>query len=60
MDRDQTVTPANQNTQPKTPAKPGETGITPNLGRERPGEGLDTGVDTGQIQPGQNRDNRID
>ena len=60
MDRDHTATPANQNTQPKTPAKPGEDGLTPKLGRETPGEGLDTGVDTGQIQPGQNRDNRID
>ena len=54
------VTPANDQTRPQTPAKPGEDGITPKLGREKPGEGLDTGVDTGQIQPGQNRANRID
>ena len=26
------------------------------LGREKPGEGLDTGVDTGAIQPGQSGD----
>jgi hypothetical protein len=60
MNNDPSVTPANQNTRPQTPAKPGETGITPNLGRERPGEGLDTGVDTGHVPPGQNRENRID
>ena len=61
MNRDQPgVTPADHKIRPMTPAKPGEDGQTPNLGRETPGDGLDTGVDTGQIQPGQNRDNRID
>ena len=58
--QDRSTTPAKPQDRPPTSAKPGEDGITTKLGREKPGEGLDTGVDTGQIQPGQNRDNRID
>lgn len=51
MDRDQQ--------QPATPGAPDEPkhpegrDNKPKLGRETPGEGLDTGVDTGAIQPGQ-------
>jgi hypothetical protein len=59
MNRTQDTTPAKQQTKPQSPAKPGEDGLKPKLGRDKPGEGLDTGVDTGQIQPGQNRDNRV-
>jgi hypothetical protein len=48
----------------QSPAKP-EPEAQPNarrdeaskLGRDEPGEGLDTGVDTGAIQPGQSGDN---
>jgi hypothetical protein len=54
---------ANQDAKPDTPLKPmvnsgAETRDTDGpdvrrkLGRDRPGEGLDTGVDTGVIQPG--------
>jgi len=47
------------------PAKPAQTAprppqqgkdIAPKLGRDQPGRGLDTGVDTGAIQPGASGD----
>ena len=54
---------ANQDAQPDKPLKPmvdsgaerrdtDDADVRQKLGRERPGEGLDTGVDTGAIQPG--------
>jgi hypothetical protein len=48
--------PTNQS--PKAPEPPQHAKhIAPKLGREQPGEGLDTGVDTGAIQPGATGDN---
>jgi hypothetical protein len=45
------------NSSPQTPKPPQQGGnIGPKLGREKPGEGLDTGVDTGAIQPGASGD----
>jgi hypothetical protein len=38
------------------PAQQGPRDSEPKLGREQPGEGLDTGVDTGAIQPGASGD----
>jgi hypothetical protein len=38
---------------PKAPRPPQEgKDVGPKLGRDQPGRGLDTGVDTGAIQPG--------
>ena len=38
---------------PRAPRPPQQgKDIGPKLGRDRPGRGLDTGVDTGAIQPG--------
>lgn len=44
---------------PKAPRPPheGPKPSGPKLGREEPGRGLDTGVDTGAIQPGASGDN---
>lgn len=40
-------------TTPRAPAPPEkDKAIAPNLGRDQPGRGLDTGVDIGAIQPG--------
>jgi len=43
---------------PKAPRPPaqGPKDSGPKLGRDRPGRGLDTGVDTGAIQPGASGD----
>ncbi|HEY8003104.1 MAG TPA: hypothetical protein VIE16_02695 [Phenylobacterium sp.] len=43
---------------PRAPKPPheGPKSSGPKLGRDRPGEGLDTGVDTGAIQPGASGD----
>jgi hypothetical protein len=47
------------NSSPETPKPPQQGGpdIEPKLGREQPGRGIDTGVDTGAIQPGASGDN---
>ena len=55
MDRD--PKPASPQSKPANDPQTGESVLRPPLGRERPGEGLDTGVDTGAIQPGQSGNN---
>jgi len=50
------------NPTPHAPNRPQQgKDIEPKLGRDQPGRGLDTGVDTGAIQPGASGDsNAID
>ena len=56
MDRDQSQSrPAE--VKPSTDPQSGESVLRSPLGRDKPGEGLDTGVATGAINPGQSGSN---
>lgn len=56
MDRDQQPPASGEKPEPHKPS-PLRDHEGVKLGRDRPGEGLDTGVDTGAINPGQTGDN---
>ena len=55
MDREPRLDPTNPNPNAPQPPQQGKD-MTDKLGRETPGRGIDTGVDTGAIQPGASGD----
>jgi hypothetical protein len=55
MKREPRPDPTNPSPNAPKPPQQGKD-ITPKLGRERPGRGLDTGFNTGAIQPGASGD----